>query len=83
VLLLVLLRLLGAAWCCCGQVYATTMSRVYSRANKYYFSGSALTGLGSPHTPANYVWPLATAMEALTSTNATRQAGLLKVGPLH
>jgi meiotically up-regulated gene 157 (Mug157) protein len=56
------------------------MARVYSPFNNYYFSGSDLTGLGSPHTPANYVWPLATAMEALTSSNATRQAGLLKVG---
>jgi hypothetical protein len=57
------------------------MARVYSSANSYYFSGSALTGLGSPHTPHNYVWPLATAMEALTSSNVTRQATLLKVGP--
>jgi meiotically up-regulated gene 157 (Mug157) protein len=56
------------------------MARVYSKANRYYFSGDALTGLGSPHTPAGYIWPLATAMEALISSNTSRQAALLKVG---
>jgi len=38
-----------------------------STANAYYFKGSAFTGLGSPHTPHRYIWPLAHMVDALTT----------------
>ena len=31
-------------------------------------------GIGSQHTPANHVWPIAIALEALTSTNKDDRA---------
>lgn len=58
-------------------VYAATRARILSEHNPYYFHGSAVDGLGSPHTNHQYVWPLATAMEALTTTDVTRQVQLL------
>lgn len=58
-------------------VYAATRARILSEHNPYFFRGSAVDGLGSPHTNHQYVWPLATAMEALTIDNATRQVQLL------
>lgn len=50
-------------------VYASTRKRLLDRqTNKYFFQGEALRGMGSPHTPVGFVWPLAIAVEALTFT---------------
>lgn len=60
------------------QLYATTRQRIMSTdTNAYYFNGTELHGLGSPHTEPDYVWPLATAVDALTTANTTRQLELL------
>jgi meiotically up-regulated gene 157 (Mug157) protein len=61
------------------HVYATTRTRILSPANPYFYSGSELRGLGSPHTDSQYVWPLATAVEALTSDSPAQQAELLRM----
>lgn len=61
------------------EVYSNTRQRILSKANPYYFEGSELHGLGSPHTSPQYVWPLATAVEALTTTSQTQQIELLKM----
>eukprot|EP00882_Tetradesmus_deserticola_P016895 GHRQ01018074.1.p1 GENE.GHRQ01018074.1~~GHRQ01018074.1.p1 ORF type:complete len:298 (+),score=78.76 GHRQ01018074.1:881-1774(+) len=61
------------------QVYSTTRTRILSPANRYFFSGIELRGLGSPHTEAQFVWPLATAVEALTSDSPAQQAELLRM----
>jgi meiotically up-regulated gene 157 (Mug157) protein len=60
-------------------VYATTRARILSPANPYFFQGSELHGLGSPHTAQQHVWPLATAVEALTSNSPMQQAELLRM----
>jgi meiotically up-regulated gene 157 (Mug157) protein len=59
------------------ELYQATRARILSPANAFYFKGSQLSGLGSPHTQHQYVWPLATAVDALTTTNMTRQLELL------
>jgi len=41
---------------------------VLSSENPWYFSGTALRGIGSQHTPPRHVWPIAIAVEAMTST---------------
>ena len=51
------------------EVYDNTRKYVLSKSNKNYFKGKVLEGIGSPHTPANRVWPLAIAMQGLTSEN--------------
>jgi len=48
--------------------YLTTRSRVLSRDNPWWFSGRELAGVGSLHTPTSHVWPIAVAVEAMTST---------------
>ena len=50
-------------------VYEATRKFVLSPRDPYYFSGKYASGIGSPHTPHGYVWPLALVMEALTSTD--------------
>ena len=51
-------------------VYLTTRRFALSSRNPYYFVGAFGRGIGSPHTPPGYVWPLALVMQALTSSDA-------------
>ena len=50
-------------------VYENTRKYILSDKNKYYYKGKTLEGIGSPHTPENRVWPLAIAMQGITSEN--------------
>ncbi|WP_314576552.1 glycoside hydrolase family 125 protein [Enterococcus gilvus] len=50
-------------------IYLTTRNKILSLDNPYYYKGVHLCGIGSPHTPSNYVWPISLAMEGLTSNN--------------
>jgi hypothetical protein len=59
------------------QLYQATRARIVSSDNPFYFAGPELHGLGSPHTEPDFVWPLATAVDALTTSNVTRQLELL------
>eukprot|EP00879_Flechtneria_rotunda_P023909 GHRR01025321.1.p1 GENE.GHRR01025321.1~~GHRR01025321.1.p1 ORF type:complete len:482 (+),score=117.16 GHRR01025321.1:312-1757(+) len=61
------------------QIYANTKRRILSKANLYYYEGTELHGLGSTHTSPGFVWPLATAVEALTSDSQQQQVELLKM----
>lgn len=48
-------------------IYKNTRKFVLSRFNPYYFGGKCAEGVGSPHTPKNYVWHIGLIMQALTS----------------
>lgn len=49
-------------------IYEHTRRRILSRADPYYYQGSAAAGIGSSHTEINMIWPLALVMQGLTST---------------
>jgi hypothetical protein len=49
------------------QLYQSTRSFVLSGSNPYFYSGKEAAGVGSPHTPSGHIWPIALAMQALTS----------------
>lgn len=53
--------------------YLNTREFVLSDANPYYYSGKMLAGVGSSHTPEQYVWPIAIAMVGLTTTDTEVQ----------
>jgi hypothetical protein len=50
-------------------VYLHTRAFALSMDNPWYFSGRYAQGLGSPHTPYGFVWPLGIIARALTSTD--------------
>ncbi len=50
-------------------VYQATRRFILSPRDPYYFQGKYAAGVGSPHTPHGYVWPLALVVQALTSTD--------------
>lgn len=62
-------------WCSSfDPTYLITRAFALSHDNPFYFSGRYAQGIGSPHTPANYVWPLSIIGRALTATSSTEVA---------
>ena len=51
------------------SVYKATRAFALSARNPFFYQGKYAVGIGSPHTPRNYVWPLSLVMQALTSTD--------------
>lgn len=49
-----------------------------SSANPYYFKGKKASGIGSPHTPSDYIWHIAMAVEGLTEVSRERKLEILK-----
>jgi meiotically up-regulated gene 157 (Mug157) protein len=58
-------------------IYANTRRFVLSRHNPYYFEGRVARGVGSPHTPQGYVWPMALIVQGLTSEKPDEKQELL------
>jgi meiotically up-regulated gene 157 (Mug157) protein len=57
-------------WCSSADsVYQDTRTFTLSFDDPYYYSGKFATGLGSPHTPKGWVWPLGIIGAALTTTS--------------
>jgi meiotically up-regulated gene 157 (Mug157) protein len=49
--------------------YLNTRAFTLSFADPYYYKGTYAEGLGSPHTPDDYIWPLGIIGAAITSTD--------------
>ena len=60
-------------------VYQNTRRYVLSHENPYYFEGSFAKGVGSPHTPPQYIWQIALSMQGLTSTSREERLQLLEM----
>lgn len=58
-------------------IYLATRKFVLSEENPFHFQGSAASGIGSPHTPKDHVWPIALSMQSLTSTSRDEKFSLL------
>ena len=50
-------------------LYINTRKMVLSKANPYFFKGTAAEGIGGPHVGLNYIWPMSIIIRALTSTD--------------
>ena len=73
-----LLSLPMLGWCrAADPVYQATRSRILSKANPYFYAGTAASGIGSPHTPPDHVWPIALAVQGLTSDDPAEKRDLL------
>lgn len=57
--------------------YQATRKTLLSKENPYFYEGKYAKGIGSSHTPENYVWPIAMAMEAMTTTDKQEKARIL------
>ncbi|UFU03592.1 glycoside hydrolase family 125 protein [Ruania suaedae] len=61
------------------QIYRATRALVLSTDNPWYFAGAAGAGIGSPHTGPDRIWPIALAVQGLTSTDPAEQRELLEL----
>jgi len=61
------------------QIYQNTRRFVLSHDNPYYFTGKFASGVGSPHTPPGYIWPIALIMRGLTSEDPAEQDEILRM----
>lgn len=58
-------------------VYLATRGFVLSSANPTWHRGTAAEGIGSPHTPDGHIWPIAIAVQGLTSTDRAERHSAL------
>ena len=58
-------------------IYQNTRRFVLSPDDPFYYSGKIAEGVGSPHSPAGYIWPLSLIMEGLTSTDPAEVSAVL------
>lgn len=49
------------------ELYINTRKFVLSASNPYFYQGQAAEGVGSPHTPQHYIWPISIAIRGLTT----------------
>lgn len=59
------------------EVYLATRKTILSKENPYFYEGDCAKGIGSSHTPENYVWPIALAMEGLTTSDKNEKKRIL------
>lgn len=60
------------------EVSSNTRRFLLSEANPFYFKGDKAAGIGSPHTPSNYIWHIAMAIQGLTSETREEKLEILK-----
>ena len=60
-------------------LYLRTRSFVLSDDNRYFYSGAMGSGVGSPHTPAGYVWHIGLCIEALTTDDEDELVRIMKI----
>lgn len=59
-------------------LYLRTRGFVLSDDNRYFYSGAMAKGVGSPHTPAGYVWHIALCIEAMTTDDEAEIVRIMK-----
>lgn len=58
-------------------IYQQTRAVLLSEKNPYYYEGTYLKGIGSKHTPKEYVWPIALAIQGLTTNKKAEKIEML------
>lgn len=60
-------------------LYLSTRKTLLSKENPYFYEGEFAKGIGSSHTPENYVWPIALAIEGLTTDDKQEKERILNL----
>ena len=61
------------------EIYQNTRKFLLSAENPYYFEGKYAKGIGSRHTPKNYVWHMALVMQGMTATDKKEKLEILNM----
>jgi meiotically up-regulated gene 157 (Mug157) protein len=60
-------------------LYLRSRRFVLGSGNPYFFQGHAASGVGSPHTATQYIWPLALAMQGLTASERVEREAMVRL----
>lgn len=60
------------------KIYQNTRKFILGKKNPYYYEGILAKGIGSPHTPDQYIWHIALTMQGLTADSKEEQQELLE-----
>ena len=60
-----------------NPLYQNTRKWVLSHKNPYYYQGTAASGIGSPHTPENFIWHIGLAIQGMTTNDPAEKEQLL------
>ena len=55
------------------NIWQNTYDWIWSSKNPYFFEGTAAAGIGSPHTPHNYIWPMSLVMRGLVDPTVAEE----------
>jgi meiotically up-regulated gene 157 (Mug157) protein len=58
-------------------LYKNTRNLILSKTNPYYYEGKFAKGIGSPHTPMNYIWHIALSIQGITAAEKSEQEQIL------
>ena len=61
------------------EIYLNTRKYILFKNNPYFFEGACAKGIGSPHTPENYIWHISLIIEALTTENKDDQKRIFEI----
>ena len=61
------------------EIYLNTRNTMLSKENPYFYEGKFAKGIGSSHTPKDYVWPMAFAVEGLTTKDKSKKEQILNL----
>lgn len=67
---------------CCDvndEIYQNTRRFALSKDNPYYFEGTKLKGIGSPHTKDGYVWHMGLIMQGMTANTQQEAEEVLRM----
>ncbi|MBC1632764.1 glycoside hydrolase family 125 protein [Listeria welshimeri] len=62
-----------------SPIYQNTRKFILSKSNPYYFEGELAKGIGSPHTPVGYIWPIGLAIQGLTASDESEKLAILQM----
>ncbi|WP_062354019.1 glycoside hydrolase family 125 protein [Bacillus kwashiorkori] len=55
-------------------IYLNTRNFILSNENPYYYEGAVAKGIGSPHTPDQYIWHISLAIQGMTANTDAEKA---------
>lgn len=61
------------------EIYQNTRKFILSADNPYFYEGEVAKGVGSPHTPPNYIWHIALAIEGMTTNDIDDKMRILEL----
>ena len=54
-------------------LWENTYEWIWSSKNPYFYKGTAAAGIGSPHTPSQYIWPMSLVMRGLVDPTVSKE----------